>query len=75
MSLPLVDLRARITARTHAALDARHRATGKDMSEIAREVLEGWADLEIHASNVLQKTLQREGISGEDVGLSRKVGA
>jgi UDP-N-acetylglucosamine 2-epimerase len=75
MSLPLADLRARVTLRTDAVLEARHRSTGRDKSEIAREVLDAWAELEIHSSNVLQKTLQREGISGEDVGLSRKVGA
>ena len=75
MSLPLIDLRARVTARTDAVLESRHRSTGKDKSEIAREVLDAWAVLEIHASNVLQKTLLREGISGEEAGIPGKVGA
>lgn len=73
MSLPLADLRARVTLRTDAVLEARHRSTGKDKSEIVREVLDAWAEAEIHASNMLQKTLLREGMSGEHVGLSGRV--
>lgn len=72
MSLPLADLRARVTLRTDAVLEARHRSTGRDKSEIAREVLDAWAELEIHASNMLQKTLLREGIDGEAAGTVAK---
>lgn len=75
MSLPLIDLRARITNRTDAVLEARHKSSGKDKSELAREVLDAWAESEIHASNILQSTLKREGIVGEAEGLLRKVSA
>lgn len=52
MSLPLIDL----------------RATGKDKSEVVRDVLHKWAMNEIHAASVLQSILQREGLSGASGG-------
>lgn len=72
MSIPLIDLRAKITPETDAVLEAVSRATGKDKSEIVRDVLHKWAVAEIHASNVLQKILKREGINGEAEGGSGK---
>jgi len=68
MSLPLMDLRAKITAETDAVLEAIQRATGKDKSEIVRDVLHKWAVQEIHVSIMLQNILQREGISGAAQG-------
>lgn len=55
MSADLHDLRAKITARSHCALEARSRATGKERSEIVREILDDWAADEVHAANVLHK--------------------
>lgn len=75
MSLPLIDLRAKITAEAKAVLEAVHRETGKDHSEIVREVLSDWADRKIHAAIVLQQTLQREGIAGLDRRNARQGGA
>ena len=60
--MPLIDLRAKVTPEADAALEAVHRATGRDKSEIAREVLHRWAQEQIHASIVLQTILKREGI-------------
>jgi hypothetical protein len=68
MSIPLIDLRAKVTPEADAVLEAVSRATGKDKSEIVRDVLHRWAMAEIHASNVLQKILLREGIRGEEEG-------
>lgn len=68
MSLPLIDLRAKITAEADAVLEAVQRSTGKDKSEVVRDVLHKWAVAEIHASNVLHSILQREGINGASEG-------
>jgi len=64
MSLPLIDLRAKVSPETDAVLEAVQRATGRDKSEIVRDVLHKWAAAEIHAANVLQGILQREGMTG-----------
>ena len=68
MSLPLIDLRAKVTAEADAVLEAVHRSTGKDKSEVVRDVLHRWALQEIHAASVLQSILQREGLSGASGG-------
>lgn len=69
MSLPLIDLRAKVTAEADAVLEAVHRSTGKDKSEVVRDVLHRWALQEIHAASVLQSILQREGLSGASEGV------
>lgn len=69
MSLPLIDLRTKITTEADAVLEAVHRSTGKDKSEVVRDVLHKWAMNEIHASIVLNTILQREGITSADAGL------
>ena len=68
MSLPLIDLRAKVTPEADAVLEAVHRSTGKDKSEVVRDVLHRWALQEIHAASVLQSILQREGLSGANGG-------
>lgn len=68
MSLPLIDLRAKVTPEADAVLEAVQRATGKDKSEVVRDVLHKWAMNEIHAASVLQSILQREGLSGASGG-------
>ena len=72
MSLPLIDLRAKISVESDAVLEAIQRATGKDKSEVVRDVLHKWAISEIHASNVLHTILIREGISVANAGGSGK---
>jgi len=72
MSLPLIDLRAKVTVEVDAVLEAVHRATGKDKSEVVRDVLHKWAVHEIHAASVLQGILRREGINGATEGGSGK---
>ena len=68
MSLPLIDLRAKISVEADAVLEAVQRSTGKDKSEVVRDVLHKWACSEIHAASVLQGILQREGITAPDKG-------
>jgi hypothetical protein len=58
----LVDLRAKITRRASAALEAEHLATGVDKSELVRQILEQWAQGKEHYCNLLLRSLEREGL-------------
>jgi hypothetical protein len=42
---------------------------GKEISAITRDVLHAWAIKEIHASNVLQQILAREGLRAAFEGI------
>lgn len=64
MSLELTDARIKITQETDAVLEAMHRASGKDRSEIAREVLHAWAEKQIAESVLTMKLLQAKGLTG-----------
>ena len=68
MSAPLRDLRAKISVEADVALEALHRATGKEKSEIAREVLHGWALQQLEAASVLSRLAAVEGITRERQG-------
>ena len=73
MSAELHDFRGKITARTDCALEARHRATGKDRAEIVREILDEWAAEEVHAANVLHRMLRGKGLPGIGGGAAGNV--
>jgi hypothetical protein len=69
VSLPLRDLgRFRITIEADLALEAEHRASGRDKSEIARDVLHAWSLRKIEEAKVLSKLLNVEGLSRESQG-------
>jgi len=70
MSLPLVDFRGKITHETDAVLEALHQATGRDRSEIARDVLAEWAASKIHESSLIDQRLKREGLRGIAGGIA-----
>jgi hypothetical protein len=75
MSADLKDFRGKITARAWCCIEARHRATGKEHSEIVRDILTEWADVEHRVAIEQQKLLAAEGIAGndgEEAGRSRK---
>ena len=59
----LKDVRWKVTAETWCAIEAEHRITGRDHSEIARGVMHEWAMSRIHAARVTQKLLEAEGIT------------
>jgi len=65
MSEPLRDLRAKVHPQTWCVIEAEHRATGRDHSEIVRDVLHAWASQRIHAASVLPRLLAVEGIDGK----------
>lgn len=70
MSADLIDFRGKITAEIDAALEAVHRASGRDRAEIARSVLAEWAAQKIHEASLLDHLLQREGLRGIAGGVS-----
>lgn len=63
MSAELRDFRGKITDLAWAYLEAEHRISGKDQSEIAREILHEWAELKHRAAIEAQKILAAEGTS------------
>ena len=68
MSAPLKDFRGKITVEADTVLEALNRATGRDKSEIARDVLHKWAVDQIHAASVMHRLLEAEGLPGIDSG-------
>lgn len=72
MALELKDLRAKITPRTWCFLESESRATGKDISELVREILTDWSDVRLHAHMEAQKLLAAEGEPGITAGKARE---
>jgi hypothetical protein len=78
MAIPLKDFRLGITDRIYAALESDSIAFDKDMQEIAREILQQWADRKhvaytVYAKRELANGMQAElpGIEPADDGRSR----
>lgn len=65
MSQELKDFRCKLTSRADAVLEAMNRASGKDKSELAREVLDKWAVEQIHAATLITRLTKGEGGAGE----------
>lgn len=74
MSIPLVDFRGKITHETDAVLEALHQATGRDRSEIVRDVLAEWAGSKIHEASLIDQRLKREGLRGIAGGIAGSAG-
>lgn len=64
----LVDFRTKVHRKTHSVLFAKAQATGRDMQDLAREVLAKWAEGELHAATVMERVLRSEGVLGESGG-------
>lgn len=68
----LRDFRGKITPETACVLDAINRVSGRDRSEIVREVLHRWALEEIDKHTVLAGLLANEGLTVAPRGNSRE---
>lgn len=68
----LRDFRGKITPETACVLDAISRVSGRDRSEIVREVLHRWALEEIEKHTVLAGLLANEGLTAAPRGNSRE---
>lgn len=69
MAVPeLRDLRAKITVEADAALDVFSRVTGKDRSEIVRDIIHRWALEQVEISSLLQSRLRAEGLDASGQG-------
>lgn len=68
--MELRDFRGKISVETDAVLDAHARVTGRDRSEIAREILHEWALRQIDVASLLQRRLKAEGIGVNVEGMS-----
>ncbi len=64
----LVDFRTKLRRTAHSVLFAKATATGRDMQELAREIIDKWAADELHASTVMHRVLRSEGVLGESGG-------
>ena len=64
MSLPLVDLRAKITLDTDLILDVVAKTSGRDRSELIRDILGDWAEQRRHEAIVIGQELEAKGLGG-----------
>jgi predicted DNA-binding protein len=60
-SVELFDLRAKITLPAYQVLDATSRATGRDKSDLVREILDRWAEEEIHKARLILRLTNSKG--------------
>lgn len=70
MAAELRDLRAKVTAEAYCALEAEAQVSGRDRSEIVREILHQWALEQMRKASVLDRLLQAEGMSGQHSGIA-----
>lgn len=70
MSAELKDFRGKITAETDCVLEAINRVTGRDKSEIVRDVLHKWASEKLTMHTVLGRLMQTEGLAAAHGGSS-----
>lgn len=64
MSAELKDFRGKVTPETDAVLEAINRISGRDKSEIARDVLHKWAMEQVHTANLIGRLMKVEGVPG-----------
>jgi hypothetical protein len=65
MSEPLKDFRGKLTSLAWCYLEAEHRATGEDQSEIVRDIMHTWAERKHQAAIEAGKLLKGEGLRGK----------
>lgn len=73
MSLDRKDLRLKLHPDTHAGLDLLADMDGKQLSELAEEIIAVWVRRRIHDATVVAQRAARLGIAGsagESAGIS-----
>jgi hypothetical protein len=73
MSLERKDLRLKLDADTHAGLDVLADVDGKQLSDLAEEIIGDYVRRRIHAATVVAARASRLGLSGnrrESAGIS-----
>lgn len=73
MSLDRKDLRLKLHPDTHAGLDLLADVDGKQLSDLAEEIIDQWVRRRIHAATVVAQRATRLGIAGnpgESAGIS-----
>lgn len=60
----LRDLRAKITPEADQLLEAVSRASGRDKSEIVRDLLHDWSTQKLHEARLILRFALREGTDG-----------
>ncbi len=73
MSADLKDFRGKVTVETFCQLEAEHRVSGKDKSDIAREVLHEWAMKKLNVAKIADALLRSEGEPGITEGIAGKM--
>ena len=64
MSLELKDLRVKLTVEGWAAIQAEAEVSGREMSEVVRDLVHRFYLERSRAASLLSKALEREGITG-----------
>jgi hypothetical protein len=73
MAAELKDFRGKITVEAHCVLEAENRISGRDKSEIVRDILHDWALQRLNTAKVTDSLLKSEGmpgIAGESEGIA-----
>ncbi len=65
MSLELRDQRVKISIETDVVLETVSRVTGRERSEICRQILHDWAVAKLHEYSMGCKLAASEGICGQ----------
>lgn len=66
MAAELKDFRGKITPEAWCFIEAQAQATGREHSEIVRDVLHTWASKQLDTAKVAARLLRREGIAWND---------
>jgi hypothetical protein len=61
MSIPLEDLRSKVSPVVHTALEVQANLLDIDKSELVRRIVTEWADKQIHTARLLIERLDGEG--------------
>jgi hypothetical protein len=64
MAVELTDLRTKISPLTAQVLAGLNMATGKERTQIVRDVLHEWASNQVHTARMVERLTRGEGFSG-----------